>query len=594
MGEMPRINDVVHSSRRALGLRGKLLLLLLAFGVPPLAVVVGVGYGVGRGIIIGQAERALREVTGQQALHLATELNRERLLLRTIAGHLPGRASLRGVPPEHLEKLLIQGLPEGGVFDGLRIVTAQGGVLAQVALRNTAPHWPPSHPATDWFTRRVAVHREGDLVRAFLLAVPATEAPVDAWLEGHVRAADFGTVFGFPEHLMGGVELAVVGGDGVLVTVGHPHAAEDLVRATASRSGPTSRMTLAGDQALLATARVEETDWTVVAALPIDLALAPLARLRNTTIAGALGLVALIVLTGALTSRSVTRPLQALAAAATRFGSGTPHVAVPVQRADEIGHLVHAFNRMAEDLQRSRREVERLHEAEMERAHQLATVGELASGLAHEIRNPLTGVRGALELALRKLTGDDPSRPLLEEAQHQLTRIETATTQLLRYARPPEPRRITVDANELVERALRIVEPQAARGRIGLAAEPAQEPVPVRVDPELMVQVLVNLLLNAVEVMSGGGRTTVWVSRHAPEVWIGVRDEGPGVPRDLKEQIFRPFFTTRSQGTGLGLSISRQIVTRHGGTLRVEDTPGGGATFVIALPLADEEDAHDG
>ena len=87
---------------------------------------------------------------------------------------------------------------------------------------------------------------------------------------------------------------------------------------------------------------------------------------------------------------------------------------------------------------------------------------------------------------------------------------------------------------------------------------------------------------------------TVWVTRHAPEVWIGVRDTGPGVPMEQRAEIFRPFYTTKHQGTGLGLSISQQIVTRHRGTLRLEDTPGGGATFVVALPLAGDEEARDG
>ena len=118
--------------------------------------------------------------------------------------------------------------------------------------------------------------------------------------------------------------------------------------------------------------------------------------------------------------------------------------------------------------------------------------------------------------------------------------------------------------------------------------EPAAEPVVVRVDPELLVQVLVNLMLSAIDAMGRAGQLTVWAARHAPEVWIGVRDTGPGVPREMRADIFRPFYTTKHQGTGLGLSISQQIVVRHGGTLRVEETPGGGATFIVALPLAEE------
>ncbi|NIS64109.1 MAG: hypothetical protein GTO05_02970 [Gemmatimonadales bacterium] len=124
---------------------------------------------------------------------------------------------------------------------------------------------------------------------------------------------------------------------------------------------------------------------------------------------------------------------------------------------------------------------------------------------------------------------------------------------------------------------------------VAVDVEPASAPVLVRVDPELMVQVLVNLMLNGIEAMSAGGRLVVWLTVHAPDVWIGVRDSGPGVPEGVRAKIFRPFFTTKHQGTGLGLSISRQIVERHGGHLTLEDTPGGGATFIVVLPLTEVE-----
>jgi len=588
----------MRDTRAGLGLRGKLLVLLLAFGVLPLAVVVVVGYAVSRSIITSQAERALREATAQQALHLGTELSRERLLLRTIAGQLGGATSLTRLHPERLAELLVQALPEGGVFDGLRVVTDDGRILTSVALRNAAPHWPRSVPAAEWTTRPVAVHREGAAVLAFLIAVPATPTSATAWLEGHVRAADFARVFSLPDHLMGGVELAVVDEQGAVITIGHGHAAVDLTAAFGSRdpardSTTVWRTVLGGAPALTAMASVGGADWSVVAALPIELALAPLARLRDTTAAGAVVLVVVIVLTGLLTSRSVTQTLQDLTTEALRFGRSGSYHPVHAHGGDEVGHLVRAFNRMAADLQQSRQVIERLHDTEMERAQQLATVGELASGVAHEIRNPLTGVRGALDLTLRSLPLDEPSRPHLEEAQRQLARIDTTTTQLLRYARPPELRQVRVDGNELLARAVRVVDAEAGRAGVSIKAEEAPDLLRVSIDPELMIQVLVNLLLNAIAAAPRGSVVTIWAARHAPEAWIGVRDIGPGVTADLKDKIFRPFFTTRSRGTGLGLSVSRQIVTRHGGSIRVEDTPGGGATFVVALPLADEENDDD-
>jgi len=566
-------------------LRTKLVGLLLAFGLLPLATFTAIGLAVSRATIIRQAEGSLNAIARGQAVHLATELRRERLLLRTIAAQLPPHERLRRATVDSVAHLLVQALPEGGVFDGLRIVTADGAVLARVALRNTAPHWPATAPATDWASRAIDVHREGSGVVAYLVAAPFADAP-GAWLEGHVRHQDFARTFALPEHLQAGVESAVFEQDGQVVFVMHDHAAPTITRYVR----PQDTTEPAVPPALVARFPVATTDWLFVTVLPLDVALAPLARLRDTAIAGAGGLVLLIVLTGVFAGRSVTTPLRRLAVAASQFGREGRYAPVETGGgSDEVGTLIRAFGTMAENLRRSREDVDRLYAQDLERAQQLATAGELASGVAHEIRNPLTGVRGALELALRGLPQGEPNRPLLEEAQQQLTRIETATTQLLRYARPAEPREVVVDANLLAERATHVVTPQATNTGVTLRTEPAPAPHLVRVDPELMIQVLVNLMLNGIDAMGAGGTLTVWVARHAPDVWIGVRDTGPGVSAERRADIFRPFFTTKHHGTGLGLSISQQIVTRHGGTLRLEDTPGGGATFVIALPLASPE-----
>ncbi len=451
------------TSPRGPGLRGKLLTLLLAFGVLPVIAAITVGYLVSRSVATRQAVQSLEALNRAQAVHLGTELDRERLLLRTIAGQLPGDGRLERTSPADLARMLVQGLPEDGIFDGLRIVTDGGEVVAAVALRNTAPHWPDRAPAARWTVRRVVVHRDGDAVMAYLVAVPV--GGQGAWLEGHVRAEDFVRVFSIPEHLMSGSESAVVEAGDRLVFAAHPHGASEVLAGWPSGPGP--RATSTGD-ALLAAAAVTGTDWTFVSRLPTDVALAPLARLRNTALASSAVLVLLIVVIGALAARSVTTPLRTLAAAAVRFGREGRYQRLPAPGRDEVAVVVDSFNRMASDLDRSRAELEELHVRDLERAQQLATVGELASGVAHEIRNPLTGIRGALELALRSLPADHASRALLGEAELQLARIETTTTQLLRYARPPELKEIVTDARLLVERANTIVTPQATAAGITL------------------------------------------------------------------------------------------------------------------------------
>jgi len=593
-GQKPHERSRVAMSKLAVGrgLHAKLLGLLLAFGAIPLGAAIVLGYNVSRGIITGQVEQALHELATGQALHVATELNRERLLLRTIAGQLPpSRRALRRSSPSRLAQLLRQSLPEGGLFDGLRIVGPDGAILASVALRNTAPHWPHAAPAADWNAERVAVHRTATAVIAYLVAVPVGGTDLRAWLEGHVRVEDFRRIFAMPEHVMGGATTAILerGGSSVF---GAEMLAGDSgqpgVLAALRDTEHVERVRVAGQPTLLAVAPVMGTDWVVAAMLPVDIALASLSRLRNSALVGAVILVAAILIIATLSARSVTTPLRRLASAARDFGRGQRHRPIAAQGTDEVGSLIRAFDRMADDLEHSREEIERLHAEEMRRAQQLASVGELASGVAHEIRNPLTGVRGALDLALRKLPVGEASRPLLEEAQRQLDRIDGATKQLLHYARPPELRQLTVNVDELVARAATVVAPRASAAGVTLHTEVAPSPLTVHVDPELMVQVLVNLMLNAIDAMGREGQLTVWAARHAPETWIGVRDTGPGVPKDLRAEIFRPFYTTKHQGSGLGLSISQQIVARHGGSLRVDDTPGGGATFIIALPLTED------
>jgi signal transduction histidine kinase len=577
------------SLRRVRGSLGnKLLLLLLAFGLLPLSVTIVVGYAVSRSTILEQSRRALASIAGAQATHFTTELNRERLLLQTIAGQLPSSEILTTMPPQELAAFLVRSLPENGVFDGLRLAMADGRVLASVALGQTAPHWPPASPAADWIETPVFLHREDGQVLAYLVATTVSRDPA-IWLEGHVRAEDFRRIFSVPQHLVAGVESVVFDRGGNPIFGIHEHAAGEL-----AASVPAAGLDSAGvhlvhtpQSTLVAVAPVPESDWVFVAALPVAYALAPLSKLRTSATLGAFFLTLLIVITGILASRSVTTPLRDLATAAKALENEELFHPLPVHSSDEVGALIASFNAMALSLDRSREEVGRLHARDMERAQQLATVGELASGVAHEIRNPLTGVQGAIELALRRIPDGDASRPLLMEAQRQLKRIDTTTAQLLQYARPPALREITVDPAQLVERALAIVAPRASTAEIPLSVEPSTEPLAVHVDPELMVQVLVNLLLNGIEAMSNGGSLTVWVARHAPDVWIGVSDTGPGIAAEMQQELFRPFVTTKHQGTGLGLPISREIVNRHGGSLTLKSVPGEGATFVVTLPLAE-------
>ncbi|MEJ2185571.1 MAG: ATP-binding protein [Gemmatimonadota bacterium] len=225
-----------------------------------------------------------------------------------------------------------------------------------------------------------------------------------------------------------------------------------------------------------------------------------------------------------------------------------------------------------------------MHRREIERAQQLATVGELASGVAHEIKNPLVGISNGLDLVLRRVGEDDELAPIMTEMQHQLARIEAAIRDLLAFARPATPTLKPVPGNRIVERAARLVQPAAERDGVSLEVHLDEGSPQIQADEELIRQGLVNLLMNAVHAATPDGRVEVSLTHTGDQVEFQVRDNGRGItPVDL-EHIFKPFYTTRHSGTGLGLSITREIVERHGGRIEVETRVGLGSTFTVVLP----------
>ncbi len=584
--------DVNPRSRRSLRLdrpstrprlQTQLLLLLLLFGAVPVVLVAGIGYSVSRRTIISRSETALSELANRQASYLQTELRREQLILRTIAGQVaPIMARDRDAD---VSALLAGGLATDGVFDGLRVLDPQGTTMADVALRETDPNWPEDkfHDVVPG----VALHIDADSVIAYLLTVRLVLGDQTRWLQGHVRSADFARNFDIPLHVLGGVELGLFDSQGHTIFISHAHADRGLQAILNLVTGPPGevvRSNMERNPALGFATELPELNWTMVTALPLSIVLAPVNNLLLLTAGGCTLLVLLIVAAGHVASRHVTTPLRELSAATATFGETGSYDTIVHRGVAETQSLIESFQAMADRLRRSRAEVEQLHGRELERAQQLATVGELASGVAHEIRNPLTGVIGALEIVRRKLKDADATAPIIDEARAQLHRIESTTTQLLEYARPPELRLIGVDLIGVVARAMRVVQATAEKAGVTLVASQKEKQLLVRADPELIVQVLVNLLLNGVDVTSRAGELRVELVRRSVGIEVRVQDHGAGVPQDKLQAIFRPFFTTKHQGTGLGLSISQQIVGRHGGTMWVESTPGGGATFVVLLP----------
>jgi len=225
-------------------------------------------------------------------------------------------------------------------------------------------------------------------------------------------------------------------------------------------------------------------------------------------------------------------------------------------------------------------------------AEHLATMGELAAGVAHEIRNPLAGIAGAIEIISKDFPKDHPDREVLEDLRQEVRRIEKVLNDLLAYARPKPPQFGRTDLKETVARTLQLARQQTGTKKVDFSIQiPATLPA-FRMDAEQLHQVLLNLVLNGIQAIDGEGKVTIAAVVNTSEqvnrpdlVEISVSDTGEGIPPDLLEKIFRPFYTTKRGGTGLGLSLCRRIISQHGGTLTAESEAGKGSRFVIRLPL---------
>lgn len=255
------------------------------------------------------------------------------------------------------------------------------------------------------------------------------------------------------------------------------------------------------------------------------------------------------------------------------------------RRSDDIGDLGKQFNNMVEQLETNRAEIERLHQCELARAEHLATVGELAAGLAHEIRNPLAGIAGAVDVIGQELPPNSASRSILPDVQNEIRRIQTILNDLLAYARPRPPSFTAADLKQTVAQAVQLAKQQVRTRPVEIAFRAHEEPFFITHDPALIEQVVVNLLLNGIQAISGEGTIDVSLERRDGFALIRVRDSGRGMSPEIVPNIFKPFYTTRRDGTGLGLSLAKNIINAHEGRIEVVSTPGRGSTFSVFLPL---------
>jgi two-component system NtrC family sensor kinase len=298
----------------------------------------------------------------------------------------------------------------------------------------------------------------------------------------------------------------------------------------------------------------------------------------------------LSLVSGLLYFRFIELPIRKLILVMGNVEQGDLSARVDFRSRDEMGRLGKSLNTMIEKLDLAKQEAETYHKELVQRADRMASIGELASGIAHEIRNPLAGIQGAIQIIAEGFPREDSRRQITEEIQKQIYRLERLVKGLLNYTKPAPSYYLPSDVNDLLDRVLTFLATQQGELEDFKIEKSFSAPLPkIRIDPDSMEQAFLNIILNAQKAMPNGGTLRVSTrplnrDEGLEEVQIIFEDTGVGIPRENLLKIFNPFFSTRAEGTGLGLSITKNIVEQHEGKIEVESQVHRGTRFTITLP----------
>ncbi len=300
----------------------------------------------------------------------------------------------------------------------------------------------------------------------------------------------------------------------------------------------------------------------------------------------------------------IRKPLKRLTESMKRVEEGDLSVRAKEDAKDEFGYLGGAFNKMIRSLEEAKRELESCYLIQMEKTSKLASLGELISGIAHEIKNPLTGISFGIQVLNSGLgEGDERKRTVAEVLSH-VNRLDRTVKDVLDYAKPKPLRMVKTGIGDVLEKALFLASSEAKKQSVAIEREVEGDIPEIMIDPDQMQQVFLNLIINALQAMPAtGGKLKISIAKKervavaneieppvagGQVVLIKFQDTGYGIASDDLEHVFEPFFTKKSKGSGLGLSISQKIVQEHGGEINVKSEVGKGSVFSIYLPVMKE------
>jgi two-component system, NtrC family, sensor kinase len=340
-----------------------------------------------------------------------------------------------------------------------------------------------------------------------------------------------------------------------------------------------------GERKVAAFAPIPIMKWSLAVTLPSD-------EFRKEAIAIRAQVAQVVVITllfavagVSLLTYYLLKPVRALVDATKRIAGGDLEHEIPIQSTDELGDLTSAFNRMVRHLSRT--------QGELVRSEKLIALGRLSAGVAHEVRNPLNAMKGAIVYLQRQRAGDELVCEYTQLVSEEIDRLSQFVSEFLSFARQsvlkPEP----TDLNRLIYAIQNLFEKEAINRGIRLHNQLAEDLPAMAVDPHQIEQVLVNVLLNAMDAMPDGGDITFSSrllkgqenSGDSPWVRVTVEDNGTGIPADQLKNIFDPFYSTKDGGTGLGLPISLGVVENHGGRIRITSQEGLGTSVIIEWPF---------
>ncbi len=321
-------------------------------------------------------------------------------------------------------------------------------------------------------------------------------------------------------------------------------------------------------------------NWSLTARIPENVLYRDVYQVRDQTlfIAGFVALVA--VLAGLVFSRRATKPLEAIIQGTREFAAGNTEHRIPMPKSQETRRVAEAFNTMAAEL------TER--QSELVQAGKLASLGILSAGFAHEVRNPLAGIKTSAQVLERR--GNSPQeRSLARGISKEVDRLNKIVEDLLHFSRPTEPRRAPCNLQDIIQHSLSLLEARFRQRRV--AVENRVQPVVTLADPNQVTQIMINLLLNALHAVEPDkGRILLESEEHGDgQAVLSISDNGRGMPPEIVSRIFDPFFSDSQGGTGLGLTIVQTLVRQNGIRLEVQSSEGLGSTFKLTFHRAKAE-----